>query len=105
MIAGVLEQVGRGARHAREVRRGVEHRVPLATLERLEAGLDLGVAVAEDVLELREEVGAGPAAVKEIDAVPVLQRCTHDGRAEETGAAENQQLQGFLRLELPGRGP
>ena len=66
VAAAVAERVGQRLHLPREVGTGVDRGVPLAVGQRRQ----VAVAVAEPVLDLGEQVRAGPAAVEERDVVP-----------------------------------
>ena len=70
----------------RHVRRDVEHRVPLAPLERRE----VGGAVAAQLLHLREELRLGLTAVEERRLVPLLERRVDERASEKPRTAEDE---------------
>ena len=72
----------------RDVARHVEAGVPAAAVERAEAA----VAVADDVLDLREDPGVRAAAVEQRRLVAGSERRLDERAADELGAAENEDL-------------
>ena len=51
---------------------------------------EVGVAVADELLDLGKEMGVGAAAVEEGDLVAAGARVAHDVGADEAGAAEDE---------------
>src|SRR5437868_2195519 len=64
----------------------VDHRVPLPALERLQ----VAVAIADELLDVREERGIGLAAIEQRDRVAAVERVLDLIRADEAGAAEDE---------------
>ena len=83
----VAEQLRARTDHAGEISRGVDDRLPLAAAE----PVDPAVAVADDSLELRIEVGGRRAPVEERELVPTLERRVDHGAPEELRAAEQEE--------------
>ncbi len=89
VAAGALAQrLGRTASLVGEVRRDVEHRVPLAPGERRQVGRP----IASQLLDLREEIGARAPAVEERRLVTLLEQRIDERTAEEARPAENERL-------------
>ena len=97
MPDGIGEQAGALADDAREVARRVDDGVPLAPAEALEAT----VAVADDPLQLRVELRAGPAAVEERHLVATLERRVDHRAAHELRAAEEQEPHAGASSAMP----
>jgi hypothetical protein len=87
VVDGVAQQLGRGADDAGQVARRVDDRVPRAAFERAQ----VAVAIAAQLLGLREQLGVRLAAVEERDLVALLERVLDDGTAEELRPAEDEQ--------------
>ena len=79
-----LEERRRRADNARDVATRVDHGIPLTPREHLEAA----VAVAVQLLDLRIELRARPAAVEEGELVTAAESGVGDRPAEEPRAAE-----------------
>ena len=75
----VTESRQQGAHLGRDIRADVDGRVPCPALQRRQ----VTVAVAGEVLGLRERARVGLAAVEQRDAVAVLQRRRHDAASDE----------------------
>src|SRR5579862_5119573 len=73
----------------RYVARIIDHDIPRAALERIE----LAVAIALQLLELREELGVRMPPIEQSHRVTACHRALGDVDAEELGAAENQDAQ------------
>jgi len=84
----VREQPGGCPDDARDIARGVDGRVPASASQPIEAA----VAVAADLLELREEAGVPLAAVEERELVAAGGGALDEVAAEEGRAAEDQEL-------------
>src|SRR5262249_60315192 len=77
----------------RQVTAGVEARVPgTAAFERAQ----IARAVAAQLLDFREQLGLGAAAVEERDGMAARERGGDERTAGETRAAENEETHGIL---------
>ena len=63
----------------------VNHRIPLAAPKRIE----LRVAIPFQMLQLREQIGVGLAAVEQGHGVPAFNRQLRDVHPEKLGAAQD----------------
>ena len=88
-LAGVLEQTGAELDPARVGGRIVDHHVPSASFQ----GGQVPVAVADQLLEPREEVRVGAAPVEEGDFVAARQGVLDLMGADEAGAAQDEDLE------------
>ena len=87
--ADPVAQCGRGiADEPRDVARDVEAGVPAAAVE----GAEASVAIADHVLDLREDPGVRPTAVEERQLVAGSERRFDERPADELRAAENEDL-------------
>jgi hypothetical protein len=77
----------------------VEHDVPGASFEPLDAVALVRIAVADDLLELREQLLVRAAAVEQRDGVAVGLCLLDERRSDEARPAEDQDLE----LRLLGR--
>ena len=89
VAARVAELLRRRAHVRRDVAGGVDDGVPAATREQGEVSL----AVALQLLDLREELGVRLPAVEERQLVPAGERGLGGRPAEELGAADDQEPQ------------
>ena len=64
----------------------VQHDVPGSVLERI----NLAITIADELFNLREQMGIGAATIKECDGVAAFHRMTHHIRANESRAAEDE---------------
>ncbi len=80
------ERLGRRAHLAREVRRRVHDRIPLAGAQ----GGEIAVAVAAQALDVGEELGAVLSAREDRDLVPGLERGLDDVTADEDRASQDE---------------
>lgn len=60
-------------------------------------GVQFGVAIAVELLDVGVEVGAGAAAIEHGDAMPPGEGVVDDRWAEERGAAEHEDVEGAWR--------
>src|SRR5512133_2993192 len=84
---GVTQELRRSTQNARDETRRVDHRVPLASLERRE----VAVAVAPEPLGLGEELRIRLTAVEEGHLVTPLERRLDRRAAEEPRPPQNQE--------------
>ena len=105
VVVGRLGEKARGFRHPAWDRSGViDHRIP-ATARRdlsFECG-DIVVTVALELLEIRKEIGIRLAPIEKGDLVASGDRVLDHRRSDESGAAEDKDLE-FLGGGFRGRG-
>ena len=85
-MADVAERVDRVLHDARHVAARVDDRVECASFERGQ----VTVTVTVQLLDVREQLGPGLAAVEERDAVTTFERRVDDVAAEELRSAEHE---------------
>ena len=81
------QSLGGGPHDARQVAGGVDHGVPAAAAERLEAT----VAVSEQVLGVRKQPGVRPAAMEQRDVMAARARRLDQVAPQEQRSAEEEE--------------
>src|SRR5215510_9787424 len=89
MAAASVEHARENADLTWHIRTDIDGRVEAAAVERLDERR-LEVAVGGQVFGLREQAGAGLAAVQQAQLVPASERGLHDVPADEPGATDHE---------------
>ena len=70
--------------------RGIDHSIPVPAFEARQPVVNFRVTIADDLLEVREHVGVGPATIEQCDLVAAVDRELHGVRTEEPRTAKEQ---------------